>query len=256
MKNIFSLRILSILAPLVALLVVSFSCVYDTDDVYDTPVDKNTIPPEIQTVELNLGEDSVFLYDNNSIHFSFKSNLQSIVGVEFLVDGVSKSVVLSDNAIVNVKEGSLDEGIHSLELRIYTPTGSGSISDQLGTENYVFSNSWVLVVSHLRYRKLNTSVKNGILRISSQEYKNPDLKEYIFYWLTGSLIDKEISRSDIPAFADSEYIGEKRVYGIKALTIYGEEVRMGEIELSNEYTAPKCLYKYPIFHPIFTGDLP
>jgi len=238
MKKSSSLRILSVLA----LLVVSFSCIYDTDEVYNTPVDKNTTPPEIQTVELNLGEDSVFLYDYNLISFSFKSNLQSIEGVEFLIDGVSKSVLLSDNGIVNINDNSLDEGVHSLELRIYTHTGSGSIADQVNMESYAFSNSWVLVVSHLWNRYLYSGVKDGILRISSPEYKNPDLNGYVLYRVSGLGYLIEIDRSTDPVIADNGYIGEGGMYWIKALTSNGELIDMGYIHIAREYNIPTCTY--------------
>lgn len=242
MKNIFSLRILSTLALLVALLVVSSSCVYDTNEVYDTPVDKNTIPPEIQTVKLNLGEDSVFLYDYNKIHFSFKSNLQSIVGVEFLVDGVSKPVVLSGNGTVNINDNSLNEGVHSLEMRIYTHSGSGSIADQVDMESYVFSKSWILVVSHLWNRHLSSSVKDGILRISSPKYKNPDLNEYILYRKSGLGNDVEIGRSTYPEIADNGYMGEGGMYRIKAMTSSGEMIDMGYINIECENNILRCTY--------------
>ena len=195
-----------------------YSCEYEPNGVYNRTVNQNVTPPHIQTVELNLTDDSVYLYADKEVNFKFISDNQAIRTVRLLIDGRENSRVNSESGTFIINCNQLSEGIHSMEIEVFTGSGTGSIAESLGAEGFISSKSWVLTIDKYYNLDINTTAKNGLLHITWSKYRASDFKEYIIYKHGNFSDDQEIKRTTTTEFIDSTYVGERSWYRIKVNT--------------------------------------
>ncbi len=209
------------------------SCEYDTDQVYNRTVDKNTTAPVIGMVELHLEGDTVYVYGSTDFNFSFTSSDQEIIGAGFSVDGADSLFVQSDNGQFRYRTAYLTPGQHTLKLDLYTHSGSSSIADILNYESYQFSKTWVLILVNDYYTYYEENVSNGYLKLIFPKYRNPDLTEYV---ISRFIIDsfREVGRVTIPEFTDSTYVGEGGSYRVQVNTSSGDRISWGEANLNSD----------------------
>jgi hypothetical protein len=223
---------------ILAIISLMFACEYEPSDVFHRKVDKNVSPPNIQVVELNLEEDSIFLYLDKEVHFLFTSNSQSIKAVSFVIDDKESITINSNTGDYNLSSGNLSNGEHILTLKIITNSGTGSIADHLGVEGFISSKSWILVVNKNFLSETRAIATNGYLKIEWARYRAPDLGEYIFYKLNWWTSWQEVKRLKSIECFDSSYVGEGGSYMIQVRTKDNQLIDWGFVQLGNNLPVP------------------
>jgi hypothetical protein len=215
---------------------VFFSCEFETDRVYERKTEKEVTDPQVTVVDLNLEQDTIYLFTSRDVTFRFTSSNQEIEAVKFIIDGTEKGVYSSGEGVFQLDYGSLEEGGHTLSLEVITSSGSNSIADILGVEGYLFSNSWTLNVCKNYNSRLSTSVKDGCLFFSWKEYPAPDFSEYVIYREISYYGRVEAGRTTSPEFTDCSYAGEGGRYFVEVLKKDGLffDQGWGYAELSSE----------------------
>jgi len=211
-----------------------YACEYEPHKIYERVVDENVSPPEIQAVELNLDYDTIYLYAQKEIHFSFLSDNQKILAVRFTIDGTEQYLVNSNSGTFTLDYRMFNNGLHSLVLEVYTASGSGSIAEHLGAEGFLFSKSWVIVIDRDHSSGMRSDVSNGYLTLSWNRYHGYDIKEYTLYRWTQWNIRNEIARTNSCSFTDSTYVGEGTRYEVEVSTNKGGSLSWCMLELANE----------------------
>lgn len=220
------------------LLLMLNSCEFEPKGVYEPKVNKNVNPPKIQTVELNLNSDSIYLYTSMTVKFRFRSDNQDIKAVRFLIDGMEKGLFYNNNGEFLISSNELAEGKHTLVIEIYTYSGTGSIADKIGAEGFVASKSWDLVMDKNFNPTTTSGIINGLLYITWTKFKATNFKEYIIYKCDYNYAEKEIGRSITPEFTDSTYVGEDAHYRIKVKTTDDQENTFWYLNLSSDLPQP------------------
>ena len=226
--------------PLTCLLfiLVLVACEFEPKGVYHRTARENVTPPEIQVVELNIQQDSIYIFADSTIRFKFLSSNQSIRNVVFTMDFEKETAFESGNGVFNIDYDALTPGIHHMNVEIYTGSGSNSIAEHLGGENFVFSKLWIVVVYKPNMAKLTKSVQNGLLKLSWDKYNAPDFKEYIIYRhynYSGSKLQIEISRTNRNEFVDSTYVGEGCPYIVKVNTVNNRIMQWCQNKFDTEF---------------------
>jgi hypothetical protein len=213
------------------------ACEFDTAKVWDSPADQNAEPPVVDVVHLDLEQDSVWLLYGRDVSFRFSSSRDDIMGAEFLIDGEVSQTFYSDEGVFGLDYSGLSDGLHTLQLNVYTAAGTGSIADRLGLESYVFTKTWKLFVIKDYNTSLRTTVKDGCLSISWKEYPASDFKEFIIYREEGYNNRIVAGRNIVPEFTDCTYVGESASYYVEMVRKQGDPVAWGQVYLSPEKPA-------------------
>jgi hypothetical protein len=232
MKNLIRNRFH--LALFVVLFVLFNACEYDTTEVYHRKVNQNVVAPEIQTIELNLEKDTIYVYTEMKINFQFRSNNQKIKTVRFLIDGVEADTVNSDKGVFILQYPFLKNGIHNLTIQIITATGSGSLAECIGAEGFVSTKTWILIVNTNYASECKASIENGLLKIRWAKYLAHDFKEYVIVEEKGCCTKTEIARLKSQEFSDTTYVGEGKTYGIQVQTLNGNKINWGRADVEED----------------------
>ena len=217
------------------------SCEFEPSEVYNRPVTNNSTPAQIQILELNLNEDTVYLNGDKTIRFRFQSSNQKIKKVSYFIDGIEIGSQYSDTGVFYIDHEKLSTGIHSLEIKVYTGSGTGSIGDLIGTEGYLFTKSWILIVEENYRNSCKSTIINGFLHISWDAYKVDNIKEYIVYKYLLDRLPIEMMRLKSTQFTDSSYVGEGGGYRIVAITTTGTQISYSDLTLTNQI--PKISFR-------------
>jgi len=226
---------------LLAFAVLMFKCEYAPKDVYNRAVTKDVSPPQIQTLVLDINTDTIFLYTDRIINFSFSSSNQAIKMVRFVIDNSPKFSINSSNGIFDLTYGTLDDGQHTLVLEVYTASGTNSIADRVGAERFLFSKSWIVVLDRSYYSRSTATASNGYLKLSWPKYRDNDFKEYIVSRVLSYNNEVEIKRLTSTEYTDSTYIGEGGAYNISVSKQGTETLDWGHIELGRELPGIKLM---------------
>jgi hypothetical protein len=141
-------------------------CEYHTDKVYFQDVSIpdsagiNIVLDPADTVYY-LSEDKGFIYHANSEN-------RKVYNVRVFVDTVKVADINDSIGFFKLNVDDYIEGLHTLTIIATTSTGSGSLADLLGSEGFVFSHSWDLIVNKLAPNAVqitNIFNENGVLRI-------------------------------------------------------------------------------------------
>lgn len=220
-------------ATLLIVLVLN-ACTYTLDDLYENKVDKNVAPPNMTVVNLDLEKDTVFAYSDRKINFKFKTDNQAIQGAKLLVDGITIDSVAAAEGQLKFQSYNITNGNHSLELKIYTSSGTGSIADKLGNESWTISKKWVLVVDNDKSNNLKYVVKDGYLHIiNNKRYRSGDFISYILKrggW-TPVTVGEQQQQQEI---VDSTYVGEGDEFKMYVKQSDGSLLYWGELKMPYE----------------------
>jgi len=211
----------------------SVSCSYKTDDYYSPERNAEPLPPNIQAVELNLDEDTIYVYRDMDVVFNFKSDNQEILGVKFIIDGNDYFVREDNEGEFTLRVYTINSGTHNLRLEVYTNYGSGSLADVLGMEQYVSIKEWVLIVDLSFQIEATAFIDNGLLHLAWTEYKASD---FVSYRVVRSNIETNVNIAETTNtyFVDSSYVGEGFYYKIFVDLKNGYEVQWGRVTLEND----------------------
>ena len=228
-------NVIGFLLPILAM-VLSYSCKYETNQIYIQPVKEN-VTPEIQMVALDLDKETITIYDDKSIKFKFKSPNHQIKSVRFFIDKVEKSMVKADSGYFYIDHRNLSEGMHTATIQIVTNSATGSLADIVGAETYSMTNTWKIIVIKNFYTQLTSTFENGFLKIAWPGYLGSDLQEFIVY---RNDYDKAMSHTISTTFIDSTYIGEGTRYEVMAVRNDGTGIRWGYLDVAAQF--PKIHY--------------
>lgn len=210
------------------------ACEYNPKDIYERPVTKDYSFPQIQTIVLDINYDTIFLYPEKIINFRFSSSNQAIRMVKLVIDDKPKFTVNSDNGTFDLSLGTLDDGMHTLAIEVYTATGTNSIAELMGAEVFLFSKSWKLFVDNGYKTKTRAGASNGYLNVTWQKYRDYDFKEYVVSRELSYNNEVVIKKLKSTVFIDSSYVGEGAKYIVKVRTIDERLIDWGNVELPRE----------------------
>jgi hypothetical protein len=211
------------------------SCEYDPTGIYERQATKDIPPPDIQILDLNLDNDTVFLYPGIPVNFKFNSTNQEIKRVKFIIDDtIEKYTAYSSSGVFDLAYGEFIEGMHKLKLEIITASGTGSIAEHIGVEGYLFSKTWELQVINNYMSQVKASVSNGLLKLVWPEYRSSDLKNYIVYRADLLYNAVELKKPKTSEFIDSSYVGEGGRYTINVYTQKGKLLSWGHVDIPIE----------------------
>ena len=211
------------------------SCEYEPSGIYDRAVNEHISPPVIEPLYLDIETDTIYLYSNRAVNFSFRSSNQAIKTIKFIIDETERYTVDSDNGVFNLYYEEFSSGMHTMVIQIYTSSGTGSIAEILGQEGYVFTKSWTLIADKSYKNETVATVENGYLKLKWPRYQAPDFNEYIVYRYHGMFEETEIKRLISLAYTDSTYVGEGGHYSVKVSTRDNGLVSWGDLYLDKDF---------------------
>lgn len=217
---------------LIILPIALFSCDYPLFEYYDNPVNKDVQSPEVSIVKLDLEADTLYCYSGRKIQFSFTTNNQKIQGVKLRIDGLTIDSIMGSQGILEFKQYDVDNGIHKLELLVFTESGTGSIADKLGAESWVISREWVLLMDNTRSNNTRYEVRDGLLNIQWDVYRAADFKSYVLQ--TGEWNPVTLTETQELSFTDSTYIGVGRKYTVYVKKENGDLLGWGSVTMPSE----------------------
>ncbi len=210
------------------------SCEYNLHDLYENPTHADAGEPQVNLIELNLDQDTVYLYADKDVTFRFSSSNQEIRSIRYIVDGEVKDTVNSDHGEFLMVMNDFNSGTYDLSIQVITGSGTGSIAEQLGAEGYFVENHWVLVVIRNNGGMCTHRAEQGYLRLDFPAMHGSDLKEYIVYRADGNGKKHELGRSLTNHFIDSCYVGEGGDYSVEAVFTSGQVLFWGYWILERE----------------------
>jgi hypothetical protein len=194
----------------------------------------------VNVVELNLEEDTVYLYFDKTVTFKFSTSNQEIRTVVYQVNNTIKETVASGNGDFIMTQNDFFDGIYNLSIKVYTGSGTGSIADQLGAEGYLYEKKWVLIVNRANGSPMSYTAENGYLRLDWAPFRGNDLKEFVIYRPDENYSSHEVGRSVTNHFIDTCYVGDGGDYSVKAIMKSGKELFWCSIQLSKELPQIAC----------------
>lgn len=207
------------------------SCIYEPLGRYENPVNANPTAPQITNLELNVNSDTLWVYGNQKLKYHFKSSneKQDILGLKIYIDGVICDSVMSDNGEFNILQSALSEGIHKMNILLYTKSGTGSIADRLNTESILLTKKWVVIADYTK-KNVTSTIENGYLKLHWDRYKNLDLKSYKIQY-SGE------TKNDY--YVDSLYYGAQRTFNINVEKTNGDIITWGSLVVAENIAKPE-----------------
>jgi hypothetical protein len=239
-RLIGKIKIISFLSILLLLI---YSCEYEPKEIFSSGVTKESKPPTIQNIKLDLEEDTIFVYFDHTFDFKFESSNQPVEWVRIVIDTIQESIIHSDSGSFSLHRQKLKEGLHTLRLEVFSSSGTGSISDQLGMEGFLFFKEWTISAEPIRDNRLAYDIKNGFLKLRWDEMKSKSLKQFIISRQAASSLETtfEISKTNQTEYIDSVYIGEGADYTVYAELESGTKYLWGYLRINSD--PPKYLFK-------------
>jgi hypothetical protein len=175
------MRIHSWLIALVVLFLTG--CTFSSDEEYFNSVD----PPDVSKVSISLSEanegDTIRIYESTKFHYNINTNGGRIRSVRVSVGRV---------AYINGSNSSIGEfnvystsqsGTFEISIEFTSTTGSGSLADVLGGEEFSGFKKWVLVCDFSRpaIPTVDLKIENGLLKVTWPKYSKPNFEKYVVY---------------------------------------------------------------------------
>jgi len=121
------------------------SCEYEPDRIFERDVNENVLPPEFQVTGFDPTQDTIHLYSDQLISYSFNCD-KKIKEMVFIMNHQIQCVRYSNSGTFLIPYSYLRKGYHWLKIEIYTHSGTNSIVDELGGEGYLTTFLWIIVV--------------------------------------------------------------------------------------------------------------
>lgn len=231
MKEKFRLTPTRTQCLLIIPIVLFFSCTYKTDEVYIRKV-QEVLPPAIEVMRLDLQEDTIVLHKNVNVSFEFKSSDQPVFQTVVSIDGKEQTIIQGDKGSFLLSFYALSDGMHDLQLDLYTRTGTGSIADKLDAEAFVTTQKWKVMVYKSFKTDVSTEVVNGFLKVKLSPYAAPDFKAYVVS--INDFFAKTEKKLRINEFTDSSYFGQPRRFNFYVLTTDSLLIPWGTLGLTRD----------------------
>lgn len=225
----------SLFIPIFIICLIS-SCEYEPSEKYFRDISKNVPFPNLQTVQLNLEDDTICLFSDSLVHFLFSCDNKKIQGVVFYIDDEQKFIEYLSFGNFTIQIEPLEEGFHTLTMELYTSTNTGSIADKIGAESFMVKQVWILNVIKNLNKNIYATNENGYLKIHWDQNKTNYIKNFIVY-----RNNVEIGSTELSEYIDSSYVGQTANYIVKFKTINNSIRTLNNISLSENFPKLRLL---------------
>jgi len=224
-----------------------YSCEYELQDDFYNNIDKDVDKPTA-TVELNFATDTLYLSYPSYIDFKIEAGNHKFNWVNFYINNIKYGTYYSSTGSFEISPSRYNytDGTYQIKIEAFSNSGTGSIADCVGSEGFLFTYNWVMVISD--DANLSPQIKkicrdNGKLRLDWSMYKSTNFKKYLILksntnndWDT---IIRVYDQHTTSAY-DPSYIGEEAIYAIRTiagLTLFGRSLEykdtVPQLKISN-----------------------
>ena len=215
------------------------SC-FNPDSVNYVAVNPETTKPNV-VLNLNYPGDTIVITKDCNLYFTYSTGDKDLNWAEIFIDSSQYFFSMTEQGRLEVRMPSNDltEGVHSLEILIFTNSKTGSIADKEHAEGFLFTRNWVLI--YIKTTDISTNIisarlDNGFMKIVWSQSKPEFVKSYKIQkkFDNGGWQDLGfVSDPNQTWFLDSNYIGESAAYKVVCLTTYGADIE-SQIYQSNK----------------------
>lgn len=207
---------------------ICLSCVFAPEEVYFKEVEQ-TDPTSVVSLTGYSG-DTIHIYSSTRFKYEISTINGILKVVEIRVDDqiIERGSKASGEFVLSPP--SLRTGVYELRIQFLSSSGSGSLADVTGLEDYETWRRWVLVVDvdiPVR-RELKFENDDGFLRLSWTPYSKPNfLAYYIFRNEGGTHRQIKILNAANSHWIDSSFVGNYRSaveYELVVSAFIGSEV--------------------------------
>lgn len=199
------------------------SCTYEPVQTYF-----RTITPPQQSYSINLTNvaetDTLWIYKEQTFTYKVDSKYGKIDSTQIWYDNYILSNTSSDGTF-NLRYNDLATGPHSLKIQFKVSSGSGSLADKVGAENFKVWRKWVVMVDvdPPLTPKLRISNVNGFVQLNWDKYDKPNFQYYLLkYPGSGSNSEKYIYDQNQTTLVDSTFAGTYRGrYSLSVANLFG-----------------------------------
>ncbi|MEI6059822.1 MAG: hypothetical protein WCR72_03890 [Bacteroidota bacterium] len=218
------------------------SCEYNLDETNFRDVQK---PGGTRSFDLQLVSefDTIAVFNPTVFTYSFNLYGVAIRQAVFSLQGKTWTVDLESDKF-SLSPGDFVPGIDTLKVVLYGKTGSGSLADVTGAENYVTVKKWVVSIDGRPAPQLLVTkaiTNDGYLKLSWPGCNQFNFSYYQLYGLiNGNSSVKVIHYADSISYVDSCYIGGPASYslGVRVFTDY-EIAWGGAVDMETPYPRMK-----------------
>jgi len=187
------------------------SCEFNPSKEYYLDLQKPTQAPEVE-MELNFdNSDQIVFYWHSNIKIRLKNENLKLFKVDFFLDNVLLQTY-EDEFGFYTNINIYDSGKHLFKIEFVTNSGSNSIADNLGAEQFLFtSREWTFVaINPDTYQNASYVLTNEGFLVKWKPYDGLNFKKYIVKKLAVGLNYEVLDTS----FLDTEYMGEWGQYNV------------------------------------------
>ena len=231
---------MKILYPVLFLvMLVLVSCEYEPSGEFSRDVRQPGEGPPIW-IDLAVEGDTIYTHPDGTLSFMFSAVENKIHRFEVCVN-YKCEIIPYFNGSFNIGKFDVKPGTHSLTVKIFTSTGTGSMADGLGVEAFLYSKRFTLVILEWSSQwsgNLFVKPDQGSLKLSWDRYNGANFQEYILTKRTdwSSLHLATITNLGRTTFIDSAFIGGNASYKVEVVT---RDDRQTTNEFIYEGTLPK-----------------
>ena len=156
------------------LLLISYSCEFQPSEIPETFIEQPSEDGPVLTIEVNPNMDTLRLASDVLTEFRLSSSERNAEWVRIYFD---ETLVFDDKYSSSnlpqfmVEHKSYPEGHHRFKIQAFISTNTGSIADQLGTENYFYEMVWPVFIKHnVNVVVKNVQYRNGVAEIDWVKY--------------------------------------------------------------------------------------
>jgi hypothetical protein len=229
-------RIVYLYAFIIAL--IAQGCEFDSRDDNFHPVQQP--PTEIQ-VGIDLAGvnpyDTIYAYNYTCFHYSLDAGTREVVAQQFFMDG--KEVNTDPiNGYACIEAVAADNQVHDLTVNMIIRTGSGSLADYAGYENYLGEFSFKVKVLDDEFEEMNLTPSldgNNHLKLNWDKPTGyGDISGYEIY--SGQQLLTTINNPNITSWVDTDY-----AYGYKDYQVKAKVTNSWDVTVNDAVTAPHTI---------------
>ncbi len=223
LKRIFN-QAIGFLLSMSVLLIIS-SCEFSPGNIPETVIEKPSEIAPMMEIDLTPEKDTLKLAEPAIITYRFNAYPRKVHWVQFYFDDkllFERDYSLDTQLHAELDPRPYDDGLHRLEIKVFTSSGSGSIADKLQGEGYLYQLFWPVIVDHTPVRPLkilSVEPEPGGTFIRWEKFDHGIFKNYTVQ----KVADFDLNVIDLAVIADpktNEYFdagyleGEKVYYSV------------------------------------------
>jgi hypothetical protein len=199
-------------------------------------------PESVNTVILTSFSDTIKAFSDITCEFTLQDIPAGVNMVEVMLKGTKWTFRSASGSFVIHPENYVP-GIDTLKMNVYLQTGTGSIADMLGVENYMAEKTWTVILDRRgmpALKPVKSIDKSGYLKITWPKCTQLNFKSYHIEWShNGTSRSKDFFSPDSCSIIDSSYVGGLAIYRVLTV-VYGHEgdVNPGTLDLDDDAPVP------------------